>query len=285
MPSSRLSAPERSIVPDALRFRAPKLMGVVNATPDSFYAGSRAQGVEAIVARALSLVEEGADYIDIGGQSTRPGSQAVTVEAERERVIPVIAKLAQYTQIPISIDTDKAVIAAEALAAGARIINDISAFRADPDMPAVAARAERVIMMHMLGDSPKTMQNDPQYSDVVHEVHRFLEQRVEAFIAAGGKSENVWVDPGIGFGKNLEHNLALIKHISEFTEIAPVVLGVSRKSFFSKIHPDSGPEDRLPGSLAIASWAGFASVDVLRVHDVAQTKRALEALAAVMGSR
>jgi dihydropteroate synthase len=260
-------------------------MGVVNSTPDSFYAGSRAPSAEAAVERALRLIDEGADYLDIGGQSTRPGSDAVSLEAERARVIPVIRALAKRIKIPISIDTDKARLAEEAIDAGARIVNDISALRADPGMAKAAARAERVVLMHMRGVSPKTMQIDPSYDDVVGEVRAFLAERLEAFTAAGGDPARVWIDPGVGFGKTLEHNLTLIKRVGELAAIAPVLLGVSRKSFLGRLSPDAGPEERLPGSLALAAWAGFSGVEVLRVHDVAETKKALAALAAVAGAR
>jgi dihydropteroate synthase len=282
MPSSRPLAPE--VAPPSLRFRAPALMGVVNATPDSFFPGSRAPSAEAAVERALRLVSEGADILDIGGQSTRPGSEPASLETERARVIPVIRALAKQVKVPISVDTDKAAVAAEALDAGARIVNDVSALRADPGMARVAARAERVVLMHMLGDSPKTMQADPRYDDAVGEVKEFLVERLAAFVAAGGDPARVWVDPGVGFGKTLAHNLSLIKRAGEFAAVAPVVLGVSRKSFFGKISPDGGPEDRLPDSLALAAWAGFAGVAVLRVHDVAATKRAFAALTAVAGA-
>jgi len=281
---SRLPAPEAGAAAP-LRFRAPKLMGVVNVTPDSFYAGSRASSAEAAVERALRLVDEGADYLDIGGQSTRPGSDPVGTDAERARVIPAIKALAKRVKVPISVDTDKAEIAAEALDAGARIVNDVTALRGDPGMAKVAARAERVVLMHMLGTRAKTMQDAPRYDDVVEEVKEFLAERLEAFAAAGGDPARVWVDPGVGFGKNLEQNLALIRRVGELASVAPVLLGVSRKSFLGKISADDGPEERLPGSLALASWAGFAGVEVLRVHDVAETKRALAALAAVAGTR
>jgi dihydropteroate synthase len=260
-------------------------MGVVNVTPDSFYEGGRTPSAEAAVERALRLVDEGADFLDVGGQSTRPGSEAVSLEAERARVIPVIRALAKAVKVPISVDTDKARIAAEALDAGARIVNDVSALRADPDMPRVAARAERVVLMHMRGAGPKTMQDDPRYEDVVGEVLDFLEERLDSFAAAGGDRAKVWVDPGVGFGKTVEHNLVLIRRVDELAAVAPVLLGVSRKSFLGKLSPDSGPEERLPGSLAMAAWAGFAGVDVLRVHDVAETKKALAALAAVAGAK
>jgi dihydropteroate synthase len=284
MPSSRLLAPEMAAPAAPLRFRAPKLMGVVNVTPDSFYAGGRTPSPEAAVERALRLVDEGADFLDVGGQSTRPGSDAATLEAELARVIPVIRTLAAKVRIPISVDTDKARVAAEALDAGARIVNDVTALRGDPGMARVAARAERVVLMHMLGTSTKTMQSDPRYRDVVGDVREFLAERLDAFEAAGGDRRRAWIDPGIGFGKSLEQNLALIKHAGELASLAPVLLGVSRKSFFGKISPDEGPEERLPGSLALAAWAGFVGLDVLRVHDVAETKRTLAALSAVAGA-
>ena len=287
MPSSRLLAPEPegAAAPPLPIFRAPRLMGVVNATPDSFYAGSRAPSTEAAVERALRLVDEGADILDVGGQSTRPGSDKVGFETERVRVIPVIRALAKQVKVPISVDTDKARIAAEALDAGARIVNDVSALRADPEMASVAARAERVVLMHMLGTSSRTMQDDPRYGDPFNEVRSFLERRLDAFVAAGGDPARVWVDPGIGFGKTLEHNLTLVRRVGELASVAPVLLGVSRKSFLGKISPDAGPEERLPDTLALAAWAGFAGVSVLRVHDVAATRRALAALAAVAGAR
>jgi dihydropteroate synthase len=281
MPSSPLLAPEMAAPEAPPRFRAPRLMGVVNVTPDSFYAGGRSPSAEAAVERALRLVDEGADFLDIGGQSTRPGSEPAMLEVELARVIPVIKALAKTVKVPISVDTDKARVAAEALDAGARIVNDVSALRADPGMARVAARAERVVLMHMGGASPKTMQADPRYGDVVAEVREFLAERLEAFAAAGGDRSKVWVDPGVGFGKNLEQNLALIKHAGELSSLAPVLLGVSRKSFLGKISAGEGPEERLTGSLALAAWAGFAGLDVLRVHDVLETKKALTALAAV----
>lgn len=285
MPSSRLPGPEAA-APEALaRFRAPRLMGVVNATPDSFYAGSRAATSEAAVERALRLADEGADFLDVGGQSTRPGSDAVGLEAERARVIPVIRALAKRVKIPISVDTDKAAIAAEALDAGATIVNDVTALRGDPGMAKAAARADRVVLMHMLGTSPKTMQADPRYGDVFAEVRDFLAERLDAFEAAGGDRAKVWVDPGVGFGKTLEHNLTLIKRAGELAALAPVLLGVSRKAFLGKISADGGPEERLSGSLAVAAWAGFSGVEVLRVHDVAETKRVLAALKALAEAR
>lgn len=274
-----MTAPQAAATGSARR--RPLVMAVVNCTPDSFHEASRAGTPEAAVERALRLVAEGADLLDLGGQSTRPGSDAVAPEVERARVIPVIRALARQVKVPISIDTDKAAVAAEALAAGATIVNDISALRADPGMMKVAVQAERVVLMHMLGLSPKTMQADPRYEDCFAEVSAFLRERRDAYLAAGGEPERVWVDPGIGFGKTLEHNLALIRRLDELGAIAPVLLGVSRKSLFGRISPDAGPQDRLPGSLALACWAAKAGAACVRVHDAAETRRALDAWAAV----
>ncbi len=268
----------------AKRFQTPLIMGVVNCTPDSFYKGSRANTYHLAVERASKLVEEGADILDFGGQSTRPGSESVAVDVERSRVIPVIESVAKRVKVQISIDTTKAAIAAEAIDAGASIINDISALRDDPAMLKVALRAERVILMHMSGLSTKTMQVEPHYKDCFSEVSSFLRERLHSFVAAGGREDRVWIDPGIGFGKTLDHNLTLIRRVGEFASVAPVLLGVSRKSLFDKISPDQGPEDRLSGSLAVAAWASLSGVSVLRVHDVLETRRALETLRRVSGA-
>lgn len=261
----------------------PELMGVLNATPDSFYAESRTAALKDAVARGLKMAEEGARYIDVGGQSTRPGSDPVPLEDELDRVVPVIRELSKSLpkDVALSVDTDKAEVARRALDEGATIVNDVSALRHDPLMAKVASKASRVVLMHRLGDSSKTMQKAPSYEDVVSEVGAFFRERLAAFLAAGGRREQVLLDPGIGFGKELEHNLSLIKHVGEFSSLAPVLLGVSRKSMFGKLHPDNGPQDRLSGSLAVASWACFASVSILRVHDVLETRKAVEALKAV----
>ncbi len=266
----------------AKRFQKPLIMGVVNCTPDSFHAESRVNSSDLAVERALKLVEEGADILDIGGESTRPGSDSVAVEIERVRVIPVIKALAKQVKVQISIDTTKAAIAAEALDCGATIINDISALRGDKDMLQAALRAERVILMHMLGASPKTMQANPTYNDCFSEVSSFLQGRLHSFVAAGGRADRVWVDPGIGFGKNLNDNLTLIRRAGELSSIAPVLLGVSRKSMFAKILNDNGSEDRLAASLAVAAYASLSGISILRVHDVLETRRVTETLRAVM---
>jgi dihydropteroate synthase len=264
----------------AERYAKPLIMGILNCTPDSFHEQSRAETNESAVAMALRLVEEGADIIDIGGQSTRPGSVAVAYETERARVIPVIAALSKQIKVRISIDTDKAAIAQEALDAGATIINDVAAMRADKGMLKIALRAKQIVLMHMLG-TPGTMQVNPTYKDCFFEVSRFLQERLNFFMNAGGRRDQVWIDPGIGFGKNIDHNLELIRRVQELSTIAPVLLGVSRKSMFAKISPDKGTSDRLAGSLAVASWASLNGVKILRVHDVLETRRVIETLSAV----
>ena len=266
----------------AKRFQKPLIMGVVNCTPDSFYEGSRASTSDLAVERALKLVEEGADILDIGGESTRPGSDSVAVDIERVRVIPVIKALSKQVKVQISIDTTKSAIAAEALDCGATIINDVSALRGDKDMLKAALRAERVILMHMLGASPKLMQTNPTYKDCFSEVSSFLQGRLQSFVAAGGRADRVWVDPGIGFGKNLNDNLTLIRRAGELSSIAPVMLGVSRKSMFGKILNDNGSGDRLSASLAVAAYASLSGISILRVHDVLETHRVIETLNAVM---
>ena len=256
----------------ALQRAKPVVMGIVNCTPDSFYPGSRG-GID----HALRLIDEGADWIDVGGQSTRPGSDPISLDEELNRVLPVIEAIASKTTV--SVDTDKPEVARRARDGGAKILNDVTALR-NGCMPE-AVKFDRVILMHMGGDSPKTMQVDPRYGDVVAEVGAFLRQRLDAFEQAGGERAKALIDPGIGFGKNLGHNLSLLKHLDALAAVAPVVLGASRKSFLSKITPDGGPEQRLEGSLAAALWGAARGAAVLRVHDVAATRRAVDAFAAI----
>lgn len=270
-PSSKRASPKASLQSILSSQRRPLVMGIVNATPDSFYAASRG-GFES----ADRLVREGADILDIGGQSTRPGSDPVPLKEELSRVIPLIKALSAKSSVPISVDTDKAEVARQALEAGARIVNDVSALRSDPGMAEAVQGAEAVILMHRGGASPKTMQEAPAYKDVVGEVREFLRER-KALV----KGPLVLVDPGIGFGKTVEHNLSLIKRVSELAALGPVVLGVSRKSFIGHLLGGLPPEERLEGSLAVAAWAALQGVKVLRVHDVAATRRALDVLAAV----
>lgn len=248
------------------------IMGVLNCTPDSFYDGEKAK-VEARVHKALTMIQNGASIIDIGGESSKPGSEPVSLEEELQRTIPVIKSLSQQSEVLISIDTTKAKVAKSAIEAGATIINDISS-GSDPEMIQVALDYPvKVIHMHMQGQ-PKTMQNAPNYKNVVTDVFNTLSEIRESWIQKGFKKENLWWDPGIGFGKTLDHNLELMKNLDIFNKEAEVVLGVSRKSFIAKIDSHSkGPEDRLPGSLAPLSFAWDAGVRIFRVHDVFETRQ------------
>ncbi len=257
-------------------------MGVINVTPDSFYDGGFYLDPARAVERGLTLAAEGADILDIGGESTRPGSDPVPVEIEKKRVLPVIAALREQTSALISIDTTKAEVAEAAIAAGAAIVNDISAGRFDSRMlPLVAGSGAGLVLMHMLG-TPKTMQVNPHYEDVVVEVKAFLGQRIEQALSFGIRQENLIIDPGIGFGKTLEHNLCLLHHLDSFRELGrPVLVGISRKSFLGKILNLEAP-DRLEGTIAAAVLAVQRGASVLRVHDVQAVKRAVTVAEAIL---
>lgn len=228
----------------------------------------------------MRLKQEGADILDVGGQSTRPGSETIPADMELERVIPVIKELIRRAAGPVSIDTDKAEVARQARKAGATILNDIRGLRG-PGMLQEARNFDKVVIMHMRGDSPKTMQVNPVYESVVSEVREFLSQRRAAFIQAGGDAARLVFDPGLGFGKTVEHNVSLIKHLDGLRALGPILLGASRKSFIGKITGEDDPEKRLEGSLAVACYASLRGVDYVRVHDVQATKRALDVLFAV----
>jgi dihydropteroate synthase len=259
-----------------------KLMGVINVTPDSFSDGGRFIDREDAIEQALLLIEQGADILDIGGESSRPNARPVPEEEEMERVIPVIEGIAKATKIPISIDTYKAEVAREAISVGASIVNDISALRFDKNMAAVVAQSGcRIVLMHMLGN-PKMMQKNPFYEDVVSDVSIFLKDRAEFAVGEGIAPENIWIDPGIGFGKRLEDNLDLLAKIDTLRRIGyKTVVGTSRKSFIGLINMEESPENRLFGSLGSFAWAALAGVDILRVHDVRETRRMLEVIAAI----
>jgi dihydropteroate synthase len=246
------------------------IMGILNVTPDSFSDGGKFQGLEKAVAHGLQMAEEGADIIDIGGESTRPGAKPVQALEEIARTVPVIKKLREKTGVLISIDTQKSEVARAAIAAGTDIINDISAL-ADPGMAAVAAETGAgLVLMHMLG-TPETMQNNPRYDDVVSNIWNFLEERMNFAVARGVAPEQIVLDPGIGFGKTDEHNLALLKGIPQLTAAGrPVLVGASRKSFIGRV-TGGGPDDRLAGSLAIAAFAVLRGAHILRVHDVKES--------------
>jgi dihydropteroate synthase len=259
----------------------PLIMGIVNVTPDSFSDGGAHAEVDAAVAHGIRLAEEGADIIDIGGESTRPGAEPVSVEAELQRTLPVVTALAAATPAVLSIDTTKAEVAGQAVAAGAGIINDVSALTQDPQMVEVAARTGAgVILMHMQG-TPRTMQDAPQYAEVVAEVKAYLADRLAAVTGAGVAPEAVAVDPGIGFGKTVDHNLALIAGVPVLAELGrPVVVGLSRKRFLGAL---TGREvaDRLPASLAGLVAGVLGGAHVMRVHDVAASVDAARIAVAV----
>jgi dihydropteroate synthase len=259
------------------------VMGIVNVTPDSFSDGGRFAATEAAVAHALELVRQGADLLDVGGESSRPGSEPVPADEELRRVLPVVRELAARTAVPISVDTTKAAVADACLAAGAHVVNDITALRGDPDLAAVvAARRAGVVLMHMRG-TPQTMQDDPRYDDVTAEVCRFLEQRLHAAAAAGIDSGRVVLDPGIGFGKTTDHNLELLARLGAVRALGrPVLLGVSRKGFVGKVLGDRGVGERLAGSLAVACRAVVrGDTQIIRTHDVRETRDAVRLLAAI----
>jgi dihydropteroate synthase len=251
-------------------------MGIVNVSPDTFSDGGRHDGPEAAIAHGLRLLDEGADWLDVGGESTRPGAAAVGPEEEARRVLPVIAGLhAARPDVPISIDTAKAEVAARALEAGASVVNDVTAL-SDPGMAAVCAQAgARVVLMHMRG-TPRTMQADTTYGDLVAEVARFLAERADYAMANGIPAERLWVDPGVGFGKASADNPRLIAGIPRFRELGfPVVIGASRKRFVGELTGVREPSARVFGSVGAALAAAELGADVLRVHDVAATRQAL----------
>ncbi len=251
----------------------PALMGIINVTPDSFSDGGRYLNASAAVEHALRLVEEGADIVDIGGESTRPGAVPVSADDELTRVIPVIEGIRRSSEIPISIDTTKASVAKAALNAGANMINDISAGRFDSEMFALAASKQvPICLMHMKG-TPRTMQNDPHYDDVMVEIISFLKESMKLAEEAGVKREMIMIDPGIGFGKTVEDNLIILKRLGELKKLnAPIVIGTSRKSFIGKVL-DVNVENRLEGTLATLAASIKGGASILRIHDVASAKR------------
>jgi dihydropteroate synthase len=258
-------------------------MGVVNVTPDSFSDGGRFLDADAAVEHGLRLTGEGADILDIGGESTRPGADPVGEDEELRRVVPVIERLARSGDARLSIDTTKVGVARAALEAGASLVNDVSALRFDPGMAALVAESGAgCCLMHMLGE-PRTMQEDPRYDDVVSEVKAFLEERLAFAVAEGIDEERVWLDPGIGFGKTVEHNLELLRRLDEIVAIGrPVVVGTSRKSFLGKLAGGRGEGERLPGTIATNVLALERGAKVFRVHDVAQNADALAVAAATV---
>jgi dihydropteroate synthase len=259
-----------------------KLMGIVNVTPDSFSEGGRYADPRAAIEHGRRLLAEGADILDVGGESTAPGAEPVAAGVELERVVPVVTALAG-DGATVSIDTSKAEVAAAALDAGAGIVNDVTALRGDPGMAALCAeRGPTVVLMHMLG-TPRTMQDHPQYREVVADVREFFKERLAAARAAGIDEERIWLDPGIGFGKTDPHNAALLRRLDELAALGrPLVVGTSRKSFIGRVD-GSPPEDRLGGTIASSLLAAANGAAVLRVHDVAEMRQALRLAEAVLG--
>ncbi|TAN62038.1 dihydropteroate synthase [bacterium] len=262
------------------------IMGVLNVTPDSFYDGGKFLNADEAVSRGLEMIKDGADWIDIGGQSSRPGALPVTLEEELKRVVPVVEALAKKG-VTVSVDTTKAEVARQAFKAGAEIINDISAFEADPDMARVCAEAGApVVLMHMRG-TPETMQKDVHYDDLTSEVFNYLSGRVAYAKSCGIDPESIIIDPGIGFGKSAEGNLELIKNLAEFKTLGrPVLVGLSRKSFISAVTGNAtAPAERLSGTLAAGAVAVQNGAHILRVHDVKEAREAATIADALKASR
>jgi len=256
-------------------------MGILNVTPDSFSDGGEATDLDSAVKKGLQLIEDGADILDIGGESTRPGAELVTVEEELRRVIPVTKALAARTQIPISIDTTKAEVARQAIQAGAIIINDISGLAFDPAMIPLAAQTKAgVICMHIQG-TPQTMQDHPEYQNVVTDLKTWFGARIQKLLDSGIERDHIVIDPGVGFGKTAEHNLEILSQIQAFKDLGfPVLIGHSRKRFLSKLLGRS-VEERLAGTIGVSIALARQSVDILRLHDVAANRDAISAWDAV----
>lgn len=260
----------------------PALMGVLNVTPDSFSDGGQHFSPEAALDRAHRMMEDGADLIDVGGESTRPGAEPVSAEEERRRVLPVVEVLVREG-VPVSIDTSKAVVAAACLDVGAVVVNDVTAF-GDLAMAGVCSGAGcSVCLMHMQGE-PRTMQASPHYNDVVQDVGAFLQVRAQFAASNGISPDRIWVDPGIGFGKTLEHNLTLLRNLDALVALGhPVLIGVSRKSFIGKLLDGVPVDQRLEGSLAAQVWAQAKGAKIIRTHDVLEAKRAAMVAQAILG--
>ena len=260
----------------------PIVMGILNVTPDSFSDGGLFLDPQIAVNHALKMIYDGAALIDIGGESTRPGAKSVDFDEQIKRVIPVITGICQQSTTPVSIDTNHHQVARAALDAGASIINDISALRFDPKMTDLVVSAQvPVIIMHMLG-TPRDMQVNPTYQDVVAEVKNFLAERVDFAVQAGVNRSQIVVDPGIGFGKTIQHNLLLLKHLDEFHQLqVPLLIGPSRKSFIGKVLELDDPADRLFGTLGVAAHCVALGAQIIRVHDVKQICQVVQIIAAI----
>lgn len=262
----------------------PRIMGILNVTPDSFSDGGDFVSREAALERARAMVEEGADLLDIGGESTRPGALAVSEQEELDRIIPVIQAIAAEIPVPISVDTNKAVVMREAVMAGAGLINDVMALRDEGALAVAKTLGVPVCLMHMQGQ-PRTMQKNPQYQDVVSDVMAFLQSRVNACLAEGIPRERLLLDPGFGFGKSLQHNLTLLRQLDRFSELQlPVLVGISRKSMIGAVLDNIPVDQRLPGGLACAVMAVERGAAIVRTHDVKATAEAVRMAHAVMTS-
>ena len=279
------TAPSLDCVGKRLLLDRPRIMGILNVTPDSFSDGGSFDDPAKAIAHALVMVGQGADLIDVGGESTRPGAESVSSQQELDRVIPIIEALSARIEVPISIDSRKPEVMRAAVAAGAGMINDVMALRADGAMEAAAALNVPVCLMHMQGE-PASMQDAPLYDDVVSDVKRFLADRVFAAQMAGIDKKRILIDPGFGFGKNLEHNLSLLARLREFADLGlPMLVGVSRKRMIATMTGRDGDADRVIGSVAAALIAAQSGAAIVRVHDVAQTRDALAVFNAVLPFR
>jgi len=275
------TAPQLDCAGRILRLDVPRVMGIVNVTPDSFSEGGAHSDPEAAVAHGLRLAAEGADVLDVGGESTRPGAGEVPLEEELRRVVPVVERLAKETSLPISVDTSKPEVMRAAVAAGAGLVNDVYALRREGALDAVAELGVPVVLMHMLGE-PRSMQDAPRYDDVVGDVHRFLAERIFVAEMAGIAKKRIVVDPGFGFGKTKQHNLQLLAQLERFTELGvPVLAGLSRKRTIGELTGREVPAERIHGSVAAHLVAAQRGATLLRVHDVAATVDALRVWNAV----
>ena len=256
---------------------SPLIMGILNATPDSFSDGGKFNTTKKATNHALKMIDDGADIIDIGGESTRPGSKQISLNEEINRTIPIIKSLRKLNDsILISIDTSKSEVARQAMEEGANIINDVTSYNNDLNMPEIVRKYEAgIILMHMQG-TPENMQIDPSYDNVAWEVSEFLNKKILDSIESGILKESIIIDPGIGFGKNINQNLTLLKNLDKFTKVHPTLIGLSRKSFIGKIIGEKDPKDRLAGSLGATAFSIIQGTHILRVHDVKETRDVCE---------
>lgn len=268
-----------------LDLNQPCIMGILNLTPDSFSDGGLFFNKEKALSHVQQMINDGAHIIDVGGESTRPGAKEVSVDEECKRVIPLIKAIREISDIPISIDTNKTEVMEAAIEAGASMINDVNALRAEGAVELAAKLNVPVCVMHMQGQ-PRTMQQTPTYENVVEEVKEFLKQRIDVCVTAGIKRDNIIIDPGFGFGKTLEHNLSLFKHLDEFIKLeVPLLVGVSRKSMVGAVLDNAPADERLHGSVALATLAAWMNANILRVHDVKATSDALKLCMAVKNTK